>query len=171
MSKKQKRILWPVLTILSIAAGVFVIANTRGAASSKVETNAPPSLRVFSAQANTNRSRSQAHGVESAVTIPVRLQGQSTGQDTKGLVIALRPFGFTPTEIELTDGHYLFIVQNRCGIRDLTFELFRDTGEKLLEVNDRKPQWKKDFDLHPGTYVLSVVDHPTWRCVITVKSH
>jgi len=94
---------------------------------------------------------------------------EQADQDVQGLVIAIRPTGFVPSEIELTSGTYLFVVQNRCGIRDLTLRLDRDTGERLVEVHDQRSQWKKAFNLNPGTYVLSVVDHPKWRCVITVK--
>jgi len=89
--------------------------------------------------------------------------------DVKGLVIAIRPTGFIPAQIDLTDGTYLFMVQNRCGIRDLTFRFDRDTGERLTEVHDQKLQWKKEFALYPGTYILSVVNHPQWRSVINVK--
>ena len=91
--------------------------------------------------------------------------------DVHGLVFAIRPTGFDPPQIELEKGTYLFIVQNRCGIRDLTFRLDREAGNKLHEVHDQKLQWKKQFDLNPGTYVLSVADHPEWRSVITVKAH
>ena len=100
---------------------------------------------------------------------PVTPQGQADQTSVKGLVIVIRPTGFVPPALEVTDGRYLFIVQNRCGIRDLTFRLESEAGERLHEVHDQKLQWKKEFDLHPGTYVLSVVDHPTWRCLIRVK--
>jgi hypothetical protein len=96
--------------------------------------------------------------------------GQSPDGDVQGLVIALRPSGFSPSEIEIAEGRFLFIVQNRCGIRDLTFRLDREGGERLYEVHDRKLQWKKEFDLSPGTYVISVVDHPEWSCLIRVKA-
>ncbi|SRR5258706_7976738 len=87
-----------------------------------------------------------------------------------GLVFAIRPTGFDPAQVELEKGTYLFIVQNRCGIRDLTFRLDREAGARLHEVRDQRLQWKKQFDLNPGTYVLSVADHPEWRSVITVKA-
>ena len=42
MSKKKKRVLWPVITILSIAACVFVFGHTRrGLATSSAVANAP----------------------------------------------------------------------------------------------------------------------------------
>ncbi len=91
-------------------------------------------------------------------------------KETRGLVIAVRPAGFVPPEIDLTDGRYVLIVQNQCGIRDLTFRLDREAGERLHEVHTTQARWKAAFDLHPGTYVLSVVDHPNWQCLIRVTS-
>lgn len=153
MSDKQKRILWPTLVtgLMLLSAMAFVAGRPRGVMGNKPNTTTPTVAPVSSA--------------------PVTLPEQSTEQDVQGLVIALRPNGFSPAEIEVTDGRYLFIVQNRVGVRDISFQLDREGGGKLHEVHDQKLQWKKEFDLHPGTYVLSVVDHPKWRCVITVKSH
>jgi len=103
-----------------------------------------------------------------ARSIPASATDES---DIHGLVFAIRPTGFEPAEVEVAKGAYLFIVQNRSGIRDLDFRLDRQAGEKLHEVRDQRAQWKKQFDLKPGTYVLSIVDHPEWRSVITVNSH
>ena len=89
--------------------------------------------------------------------------------NVEGVVFAVRPTGFNPPEVNLAKGRYLFIVQNRSGIRDLTFQLDREAGERLHEVHDQKLQWKKIFDLNPGTYMLTVAGHPEWRSVITVR--
>jgi hypothetical protein len=91
--------------------------------------------------------------------------------DVEGIVFAVQPTGFDPPDVSLAKGSYLFIVQNRSGIRDLTFQLDREAGGKLHEVHDQKLQWKKIFDLNPGSYVLTVVEHPEWRSVITVRPH
>ena len=103
---------------------------------------------------------------------PIRphAQGQAGAQDVLGLVIPLRPTGFVPAELEITDGRYLLIVENRCGIRDLTFHLDREGGERLHEAQEHKLQWKEKFNLRPGSYVLSVLEHPEWHCVIKVRS-
>ena len=143
MNMKQKA-LWSSLLILILSV---VIAA---------------SVALRTPRAKTEVALKAGKGIELAAP-------DQKGPDVQGLVVALRPAGFTPSAFELTEGKYLFIVQNRCGIRGLTFQMFRDSGEKLHEVNDRKPQWKNQFDLHPGTYVLSVLDHPEWRCVIKVK--
>jgi len=92
-----------------------------------------------------------------------------SGQELLGLVIAIRPNGFSPSEFEITDGRYVVLVQNRSGLRELTFQLDREGGERLHQVRAQRSKWSKEFDLHPGTYVLSVVDHPEWQCLIKVK--
>jgi hypothetical protein len=94
-----------------------------------------------------------------------------SGQELQGLVIAISPNGFAPSEIEITDGAYVLVVQNRSGLRDLTFQFDRQGGERLHQVRAQKSKWSKEFDLHPGTYVLSVVDHPEWQCLVKVKPH
>ena len=95
----------------------------------------------------------------------------ATAVDVKGgLIIAVYPTGFRPPELDVVAGRYLVVVQNRSGIRDLTYRLDTMTGLKLQEITSQKLQWKTEFDLLPGTYVLSVGDHPTWRSVIRVKS-
>lgn len=92
-----------------------------------------------------------------------------SSQELQGLVIAIRPSGFSPAEVEITDGRYVLVVQNRSGLRDLTFQFDRQGGERLHQVRAQRSKWSKQFDLHPGTYVLSVADHPEWQCLLKVK--
>ncbi len=149
MSRKQKRIPWPMLVtgLVLLSALDFISGRPQ---------------RVISSNTNTPLGTSPRVG-----TAPVLLPEQSG----EGLVIAIRPDGFVPSNIELTKGRYIFIVQNHSGIRDLTFRLDRDTGERIYEVRSQKPRWKNAFDLQPGSYVLSIVDHPKWLCTIRVKPH
>lgn len=122
------------------------------------------------ASATSNRSLSIATKSTVPIVVP-RNSSLAADQidDVRGLAIAIKPRGFEPAAVELPAGRYYLIVQNRCGIRDLTFRLERENGEKLHEVNDKKLQWKKEFDLHPGTYILSIVEHPAWRSLITIR--
>lgn len=154
MSKKQKRILWPVLTILSIVAGVFVIANTRGgAASSKSVTNAPSSLRVFSVQANTNRSQ----------PAPANMQVE---------VISITRNGFEPSEIHRPAEPFLLAVNNHTRPTEFSLEIFRSNGQKLHEIKGAKGQQRqrKILDLPPGQYLLKELNHPEWSCTILLSA-
>jgi hypothetical protein len=153
MSSKQKKMLWPVLLLVLMCAGALAVAGGRARVMSDGKPNIPSTT------------------IAPVAKSPIFLPDQSGEQDTQGLVIAIRPDGFVPSNIELTKGRYIFIVQNHSGIRDLTFRLDRDTGERIHELRSQKPKWKNAFDLQPGGYVLSVVDHSKWLCTIRVKSH
>src|SRR5258706_12063799 len=50
--------------------------------------------------------------------------------EVEGIVFAVGPNGIDPPDVNLAKGSYLFIVQNRSGIRDLPFTLDRDLGGK-----------------------------------------
>jgi hypothetical protein len=90
-------------------------------------------------------------------------------QAIRGLVFAVYPNGFAPPEITANPGIYTFIVHNRTGLPDFRLRLDRQNGERLSEVRTNKRRWNGRFDLKPGTYVLSVAEHPAWQCVITVN--
>lgn len=149
MSKMKRKVFWSSLVVTLVSVAIIALVAMRISAPFKVEA---------------------ASDVKAVAKRPIALQEQAQN-DVQGLIIALRPNGFSPAEIEVADGRYLFFVQTRVRVRDINFQLDREGGEKLHEVHDEKLQWKKEFDLHPGTYVLSVVNHPKWRCLITVKSH
>ena len=144
----KTKVFWSglVLTLLSVAT--FALVANRIPGPVKVE------------------AASDGKGIKKRATV---LQEKSQAE-VQALIIALRPIGFSPAQFELAEGRYLFIVQTRVRDRDVSFQLDREGGERLKEVQGQKLQWKQEFDLHPGTYVLSVVDHPKWRCVIIVKS-
>jgi hypothetical protein len=87
-------------------------------------------------------------------------------RDLTALVFAVRATGFDPDELTVSSGRYLIVVQNRSGLRDLTFRFERETGERLHEVRPQGLNWKRQFELQPGTYILSEANHPgvKWRC-------
>jgi|GEM_PF-3280677 len=90
--------------------------------------------------------------------------------NVEGIVFSVQPYGIEPSEVNIAKGSYLFIVQNRTNVRDLTFRIDRQAGGRVHEVRGQKLQWKKIFDFNPGTYELTVADHPEWRSVITVRA-
>jgi hypothetical protein len=86
------------------------------------------------------------------------------------LVFVVRPFGFTPNDITVAAGRYLIVLQNRSGRRDLTFRIDRENGERLHEGRSERLDWKRQFDLQPGNYIVSEISHPEWSCLIRVTS-
>lgn len=154
MSKKQKRILWPVLTILSIVAGAFVFANTRGgAASPNTEANAPRPLTAFGGQANANRSQ----------PAPANMEVE---------IISITRNGFEPAEIRRPADPFLLAVNNHGRPTELSFEIYRVNGQKVHEMKGKKGEQhqRQILDLPPGQYVLKEASHPEWSCKILLSA-
>ena len=86
------------------------------------------------------------------------------------MLVALRPEGFEPAEIELSAGEYLFVVRNRTGLDEINVRLQRENGEPLGQgkIEARRKDWKQRLKLTPGTYILSEDSHSDWHCRIVV---
>jgi hypothetical protein len=109
---------------------------------------------------------SSAAVMKEAAEVPT-IEAQDQRQLT-ALRFTVSPIGFDPEELTVTAGRYLIAVENRSGRRDLTFRFDRENGERLHEERQHRLDWRRQFDLHPGNYVLSEEDHPEWRSVIHV---
>ncbi|MEN3329834.1 MAG: hypothetical protein V7638_4641 [Acidobacteriota bacterium] len=88
------------------------------------------------------------------------------------LPIALRMNGFAPVEIERPAGEFFISVTNLTDSPDLVFRLDRENGERLHSANAPREMraWRQSLRLTPGTYLLSVPDHPEWSCRITITA-
>jgi hypothetical protein len=108
----------------------------------------------------------------SVATQSAAAQG-SDSQDSTNIqvvLVALRPEGFEPAEIELPAGEYLFVVRNRTGLDEINVRLQRENGEPLGQgkIEPRRKDWKQRLKLTPGTYILSEDSHSDWHCRIVV---
>jgi hypothetical protein len=105
------------------------------------------------------------------VAVPSSLdQSQEAGPEVKLVLLALRPEGFEPNELQLEPGEHLFIFGNRTGLREVTMRLEREGNGRVAEsaVGGRPTDWKKRLRLTPGTYVVTANDNPDWTCRIVV---
>ena len=89
----------------------------------------------------------------------------------EGETVTLTPRGFEPSEIVRSGGHFALNVDNRSGLKAVTFILSRQTGHKLREVRvkEGKLNWREVVNLPPGQYRLSEVSRPDWACRIEVS--
>jgi hypothetical protein len=83
-------------------------------------------------------------------------------------------WGFVPKEITRPRGKFFLVIENRSeSIRDLTFSLIEERGSNLKEmklgVNGRK-SWDGLVELNPGNYLLTVSEHPEWRCKFIIAA-
>src|ERR1051325_1148622 len=107
----------------------------------------------------------------SSAATPLR-DNQASGQRMEPLIIKLRRTGFEPAEITRLQGRFLLAFDNLTGADEIDLQLNHETGNKLHEVRMPRGQvrWRQALDLHPGRYVLSVVDHPEWVCQLTITA-
>jgi hypothetical protein len=105
-------------------------------------------------------------GPEARLMLPA---GPPTQQPVE--LVTLEPGGFEPAELTRPAGRFLFGVNNRSGVSDLTFWLMHESGASRGERHIVKEKvWRLVLDLPPGHYVLGVTDHPNWRCPITITN-
>ena len=85
-------------------------------------------------------------------------------------VVTIRRTGFEPAEIKRRDGHFLLAVYNRSGIGTMSLQVDRDTGGRLHSANVTKEKldWKRELNLEPGHYLLTMVERPGWSCQFTI---
>ena len=145
MSKKQKRILWPLITLVVLALTTITLIVRRNviAASAKPET----------AAALMTLNGSQARSNESAEVEQ----------------IDLRSSGFDPSEITRPAGRFLLGVNNRTGLTDVSLMLVHESGTSAVSKRlSRVKTWREVLDLQPGRYVLREATHRDWLCRITI---
>ena len=88
--------------------------------------------------------------------------------------IRLYPHGFEPQKITSMEGPFLLAVDNRSGFikGEITFRLDKVGANRIREARlpVRKRGWRERIDLAPGTYLLTEINHPQWKCEITIVS-
>jgi len=94
---------------------------------------------------------------------------QGNGAEAKALLIAVQPDGFQPAEMDVAEGRYLLVIQNRSGLSDLVVRLEAEDGKKAQEGHTQQQHWRKRVDLKKGTYRLTVENYPEWSCVLHVS--
>lgn len=119
---------------------------------------------MFSSPTVSNASGSH---FENERTVPIAVSDQTR---IKVELITIRPAGFDPTEITLTDGHFRIAVDNKSGLDEVTLRLTREGGARVrgLRLSPEQHKWREKIVLPPGSYLLTAVGHPNWLCRITV---
>lgn len=95
--------------------------------------------------------------------------------------ITFQPWGFEPRQTTSPKGPLLLALENRSGILEPKFQLFREVGQvKLKDIQMKKGDnrqrrgthklYQETFNLPPGKYLLVSVDVPQWVCSIEVEN-
>ena len=104
-------------------------------------------------------------------TAPVEQDNPGRSQ-VEMLPITLRAGGFVPGEITKPSGEYILSISNQSDVPDLVLWVGRENGEKMHEgkASRRKPYWRQQVSLTPGTYLIGEEGHPEWVCRINVTA-
>jgi hypothetical protein len=86
-------------------------------------------------------------------------------------VIRLLTGGFNPSEISGASGQYRLVVTRPSRDEGVVLQLKMATGELVREIEmpQEKLDWTTLIELAPGSYTLTVVNHPQWTCLISVQ--
>jgi len=89
--------------------------------------------------------------------------------------LVLKPQGFNPSEITVTEGLVRIEVLNRVGFPELPMLLEREAEElrpkqvlRQEPFERRRPKWAHEMLFEPGTYTVSVEERPNWTSRIVV---
>ena len=85
--------------------------------------------------------------------------------------LTLSSSGFAPAELRPHGGKFLLSLDNRTDVKELTLRIARNGGVQIREI--RVPggggDWSELFELQPGNYTVSEVNHPNWTCTIVIN--
>ena len=95
--------------------------------------------------------------------------GTQTSERVEVELVTLLPTGFEPAEITRPKGRFLFGVNNRTGLTDLSLMLVHESGRSVGGKRLSKVKtWRQVLDLQPGRYALREANHRDWVCRITI---
>lgn len=90
-------------------------------------------------------------------------------------IVTLREWGFEPNSITRTKGRFFLAVNNQSQLTEhLTFSMANEVGTRLKEERldwRARHRWNNFFELNPGGYRLTVLEHPEWICHFTVTAN
>ncbi len=171
MSKKQRRIFWPVLLAISAFATLALVSARTGGVVSAVDRTT----------ALDTKSTSHLPPIAPGVAVPEPPRGEikrtnlaevapqpPNDERVEVEVITVRASGFEPSAITRPQGRFMLAINNHTGLGELSLRLDRVRGNRLHEVRMPKGRirWNHVFNLPPGDYLLSEENHPEWACRI-----
>lgn len=102
------------------------------------------------------------------VALPARSVNQGVGVSVE--LLTLKPTGFDPSEITVPNKPFLLVIENRAGVRDISFRFDKEVGARLnnIQVPYKRTSWSGLVNLPPGKYKMAELAHPEWSFTLTV---
>jgi len=150
MSRNQKKFFWPLLVAVLSLSGGLIFAF--GRASVLYIESSVPSVSTGTSGTARQRNFNRYH-------------------DLTVEMVSVGPDGFQPTSFSRPGGRFLLAINNRSGLKELTFQLICEDGKLMQEarVNPKQPNWRSVVNLPAGTYRLTETSHADWVCTLVIK--
>jgi hypothetical protein len=149
----SKSRLWLVMGIAIISLSIIMLVGLNKGARSWIRHQLMNLPMIAAAQRSSARAPGQR----------AKLQAE---------LITLLPQGFMPATITRPKGPFALVVDNRSRLDVMSLRLTHEMGDKIYEViaPAETPDWNRVFDLDPGRYVLSEINHPMWSCTLIITA-
>lgn len=89
----------------------------------------------------------------------------------RSVLVTVTPRGLYPSKIEIADGPFVLRIQNRSMAQSMTLALTKERGGGALLSSRHTPKQldlRQVIDPQPGTYHLTVVEHPQWDMTLVI---
>ena len=150
----KKKLFWILLLVVLSLSGGLIFAFGRGL--------------ILHVESNQKVVSETINPTETSGTVTQR--DFNRDHDLTVEMISVGPDGFRPTSLTRPAGRFLLGINNRSGLRELTFQLIREDGRLMQEarVNPKQPNWRSLVNLPAGTYQLTETSHADWGCRIVI---
>ena len=171
MSHNANRLLLSLLVLLILSGALIFALGQKRAPNLRGGATEVPTLRPLPALASLNQSYN-SH------TPSIPISGVQTQRDFNRYhdmtveMISIKPDGFESSKLTRPSGRFLLAINNRSGLKELTFHLIRADGKLMQEarVDSKQPKWRSLVNLPPGMYQLTETTHADWICTIEIMT-
>lgn len=175
MSRNKRGLFWPLLVAVFVLSGALMFAFGRAPIlhfKSGGPSISPPILGPSLVSGRpSEKDVSETHG-SNATSGSVTQRNFRRDHDMTVEMISVGPEGFQPVGLTRPSGRFLLAINNRSGLKELTFQLVREDGTVMHEVrvNPKQPNWRSLVNLPAGTYRLTELSHADWLCKIVIRT-
>lgn len=108
--------------------------------------------------------------VSGQMTVIPSGQGKPKLDGTVNLTV--HEWGFRPSVLSIRTGRYALVVHNRSLTEDLTIVVTQE-GKGNVDLSAEPQRRARDQGylrvIQPGTYHITVAEHPSWTCTLNVE--
>lgn len=166
MSHNERKLFRPPLVVVFSLSAALMFAFGRA-----------PSISIPILGPTPVSGRANQNGVfetngSTATPLAVTQRNFRRDHDMTVEIISVGPEGFAPATLTRPNGRFLLAINNRSGLKELTFQLIREDGKLMQEaqVNPQQPNSRNLVNLPVGIYRLTEASHAEWVCRIAITA-